>query len=118
VNTMLMSVHERVREIGTMLSIGMRRRQITVLFLWEAGLMGLLSAVVGTGLGYAVVRWLGRQGIKGHMPAGDMMVIYPSVGLGFLCGVVGFALLGTILSGLYPAWKAARLRPVEALRSI
>lgn len=117
VNTMLMSVYERVREIGTMLSLGVRRWQIQVLFLWEAGMIGLIGAVAGAALGYAIVHLLGRHGIHGHMAGGDTLVIYPRVGLGFLCAVVGFAVVGTTLSGLYPAWKAARLRPVEALRA-
>ena len=117
VNTMLMAVYERVREIGTMLALGVRRSQVTALFLWEAGLLGSLSAGVGTGLGYAIVYLLGRQGITGHMAGGDTIVIYPRVGPGFLCAVLAFSIFGTILSGLYPAWKAARLRPVEALRA-
>lgn len=117
VNTMLMSVYERVREIGTMLSLGVRRWQVTMLFLWEAALMGLLSAVVGAALGYAIVYLLGQHGISGHLAGGDAIVIYPRVGPGFLCAVIGFAVPGTVLAGLYPAWRAARLRPVEALRA-
>lgn len=117
VNTMLMSVYERVREIGTMLSFGVRRWQITLLFLWEAGLIGLLSAGAGSALGYGIVGLLGRQGIAGPMAGGDTLMLYPRVGPGFLFASVGFAVLGAILSGLYPAWKAARLHPVEALRA-
>lgn len=117
INTMLMSVYERIREIGTMLSLGVRRWQITALFLWEAGILGLVSALAGCVLGYAVVYWLGRQGLRGHLAGGEEIVIYPSVEPDFLCVVILFAVLATLLSGFYPAWKAGRLRPVEALRA-
>lgn len=117
VNTMLMSVYERVREIGTMLSFGVRRWQITLLFLWEAGLLGLLSALAGSALGHGIVYLLGRRGIYGPMAGGDPLILYPRVGPGFLGAAVGLAVIGAILAGLYPAWKAARLRPVDALRA-
>lgn len=115
INTMLMAVYERVREIGTMLSMGTRRIQITILFLWEAALNGFLSALCGAALGYGVVSLLAVRGIQGPMAGGDVVTLYPRVGLSFLVGVVACAVLGAILAGLYPAWKAARLRPVEAL---
>ena len=116
VNTMLMSVYERVREIGTMLALGVRRRQVTALFLWEAGALGLLGSGLGTALGYGLVRWLGR-GLTIRPPGGDPLTLYPYVELSFLLGVIGFAICGTLLSALYPAWRAAHLRPVEALRA-
>jgi putative ABC transport system permease protein len=117
VNTTLMSVYERVREIGTMLAVGVRRRQVTALFLWEAIALGLLSAALGTGVGWAVVRRLGAHGLTMHPPGGDELVIRPSVSLEFLAAVVGFSVAGTMLAALYPAWKASRLRPAEALRA-
>ena len=117
VNTMLMSVYERVREIGTMLAVGMRRRQVTALFMWEAIALGLLGAMGGAGIGYGILRLVARKGVVMHPPGGDVTVIYPRVGFGFLAVVVGFAVAGTVLAALYPAWKASRLRPVEALRA-
>ena len=117
VNTMLMSVYERVREIGTMLALGVRRWQVTMLFLWEAMALGLLSALCGAGLGLLIVRLISRNGLRFHPPGGDELAIYPSVDAVFFIGVIGFALVGAVLSALYPAWKAARLRPVDALRA-
>jgi putative ABC transport system permease protein len=117
VNTMLMSVYERVREIGTMLAVGVRRRQVMALFMYEALFLGLSSAVVGVGVGYFLVRLIARNGVTMKPPGGDVLTIFPHTELRFLLIVVGFSLVGTVLSGLYPAWKAARLRPVEALRA-
>lgn len=117
INTMLMAVSERVREIGTMLALGVRRWQVTLLFLLEASTLGLFSAGVGTGAGWALVRLLARHGVMIKQPGGDPTRLYPYIDGRFLLLVMVFALLGTILSALYPAWKAARLRPVEALRA-
>jgi len=117
VNTMMMSVYERVREIGTMLAVGVRRWQVTLLFLSEAAFLGLASAVTGVGAGYAIVRALARSGVQQHAPGGDVMTYYPDVSARFLALVVGFAITGAVLAAVYPAWKASRLRPVEALRA-
>src|SRR5262245_754794 len=70
INTMLMSVYERVREIGTMLAVGVRRWQVMALFLFEAIALGGMSAVAGTGLGWGLVRLLGRNGIRVNPPGG------------------------------------------------
>lgn len=117
INTMLMSVSERVREIGTMLAVGVRRWQIMLLFLWEAVALGLCGGLGGSVSGYLLVRWLGWRGVTLRPPGGELTIIRPNVGFGFLCAVVGFALISTVLAALYPARKAARLRPVDALRT-
>lgn len=116
-NTVLISVYERVREIGTMLAVGVRRRQVRALFLWEAAWLGLASALVGVGLGRALLALITAARIEWHPPDGTRMTLHPHVGPGFLAFVVAFAALGTVASALYPAWKASRLRPVEALRA-
>jgi putative ABC transport system permease protein len=118
VNTMMMSVHERVREIGMMLAVGLRRRHVTALFLWEAIALAFLSAVMGTAAGWALVRAMGRHGLVGHAPGSDSIVLYPGVSGTFLLLVLGFSVLGAVMAALYPAWTAARLRPVDALRAI
>ena len=117
VNTMLMSVYERVREIGTMLAVGVRRWQITLLFLLEAAALGLLATLVGTVLGVALVKTVAHYGLPIRPPGGDVSILYPSVTPTFLAIVILFAVVGTLLSALYPAWKASRLRPVDALRA-
>jgi putative ABC transport system permease protein len=117
VNTMLMSVYERVREIGTMLAVGVRRYQVMALFMLEAMALGLFSATGGVGIGVVVVKLLASHGVTIRPPGGDALTIYPYVEGRFLLSVIVFSLVGTILSALYPAWKAARLRPVEALRA-
>jgi putative ABC transport system permease protein len=117
VNTMLMSVYERVREIGTMLAVGVRRRQVMALFMYEALALGSLSAIAGTAIGFLIVQAIARKGVTMVPPGGDQITIYPYSQGRFLLIVIGFSIVGTVLSALYPAWKAARLRPVDALRA-
>src|SRR5262249_39283155 len=117
VNTMLMSVYERVREIGTMLAVGVKRRQVMMLFLWEALALGLCGSCGGASLGLAVVAFLGRRGVSIRPPGSDASVMFPHVSWAFLGLLVVFALVGTVGAALYPSRKAAKLRPVEALRA-
>jgi putative ABC transport system permease protein len=117
VNTMMMSVYERIREIGTMLAVGVRRHQIRTLFLWEAVLLGLFSAGAGSVLGFALVSWLGRRGITMAFGPNEPVTYVPHVTFAFLLAVVLVTTGGAVLAALVPAWKGSRLRPVEALRA-
>jgi putative ABC transport system permease protein len=117
VNTMLMSVYERIREIGTMLAVGVRRRQIRLLFVCEAAFMALASAFTGSMLGALVVRLIFGNGWTHAFGPNEAVTYYPAVTGGFLLTVIALAVLGALLAALYPAWKGSRLRPVEALRS-
>ena len=117
VNTMMMSVYERIREIGTMLAVGVRRHRIRALFLWEALLLAFFSAGVGSLLGFGVVSWMGRRGITKAFGPNEPVTYIPQVTFGFLLTVVLFTVAGALVAALYPAWKGSRLRPVEALRA-
>jgi putative ABC transport system permease protein len=100
-----------------MLAVGVRRRQVTALFLWEAVALGLSSAASGATVGWALVRLVGRRGLSVRPPGGDITTIYPTVDLRFLALVVALTVVGTMAAAFYPAWKASRLRPVETLRA-
>jgi putative ABC transport system permease protein len=118
-NTMLMSVLERTREIGTMMSVGVRRRQILSLFLLEAGILGLLGGLLGAAAGGAFVVYYGYKGIVLKFPG--MLAplhIYPTVTAGYILFVLALAAGGAVLSALWPAVRASQLRPVEALAAV
>lgn len=115
-NTMLMAVYERVREIGTMMAVGTRRWQVRVLFLAEAGFLGLGGGALGAAVGSALVLWAHR-GVSFHPPGGDLMTVFPFVPIKFVLTTIGFAVVGTVAAGAFAAWRASKLSPVEALRA-
>ena len=123
VNSMLMSVTERYKEIGTMKCLGALDSFIVRLFLLEAGLLGILGSAAGAILG-AGVMMLMSVGKLGWAGAGRAWVT-PAVELGGLSiplwlGVVLSIVMGgalSILASMYPAWRAAKMPPAAALRS-
>ncbi|MFO0598026.1 MAG: FtsX-like permease family protein [Myxococcaceae bacterium] len=115
-NTMLMSVLERTREVGTMMAVGVTRQAVMVLFLLEAVVLGAMGAVGGTTLSVALTALLGSKGLRFKPPNATMPVdVFPFVNPKFQAAIFVVALLGAALFALYPAWRASKLRPVEAL---
>ena len=105
INTMTVSVMERTREIGTMKAIGATNTDVLFLFISESTVTGLAGGAIGAVLGFALSTVIG--GYIGLPPE-----ITPSLAL----MVTGFAVVTCIVSGVYPAWRASNLNPVEALR--
>ncbi len=110
INTMIMAVSERVREIGLKKAIGATTKAIMGEFLLESSFIGLVGGLVGFGLGFAVTTL-----INATMPASQGAIFLVTPGLALLC--IAFALgLGTA-AGIIPAFRASRMDPVAALRS-
>lgn len=105
-NVMMLTVKERIREIGVMKALGATVRDIRVQYLLEAGVLGVVSSIIGISLGVLISLTIGSLG-------GLPSAITPtSIAIGLLFGV-----LTTSIAGVYPANKAARLDPIEALRA-
>ncbi len=118
-NTMLLSVYERTREIGTMMAIGVRRRDVLSLFLLEAALIALVAGIVGAAVAWAAVAYFGARGVVLHFPSVPRPVhIYPSLGLGYVLQMLSLCTGGAVLAALVPTLRGSRLRPVDALASV
>jgi putative ABC transport system permease protein len=116
VNAMLMSVLERTREIGTMLAVGMRRRQIIKLFLFEGMVIGTIGALLGLTVGLVIVAIAHSKGIPLPAPGATVdSIVRPWVSLRFVLGALAGTPVGAGLATFWPAWRASRLKPVEAL---
>jgi putative ABC transport system permease protein len=123
-NIMIVSLMERTREIGILKALGMKSRTVLLIFLCESVIIGLIGAVAGIasgwGLANVVAVFLGRGGIfvgGGNQSAGTggltiTPVLTPLVFLGALAFGVGVS----VIFAIYPAWRASKLKPVEALR--
>ncbi|HLD56952.1 MAG TPA: ABC transporter permease [archaeon] len=106
-NTMIMAVLERRREIGVLKALGATKRKVMVQFLLEASVISVLGGVVGVAVGFGASFFMGSI---------SNFSITPVVSLQLVLGSLLFALVLGLVGGLYPSWKAARLDPVEALR--
>lgn len=118
INTLLMSVYERVREIGTLLAIGLRRRQVLWLFLFEALVIGALGGLVGAALGYCLTALIGAKGIAFTLPGqGSVEMLHPVPLVGIAALAVLVSALGAVLAAAWPARRASLMNPVDALRA-
>lgn len=116
INTMVMSTYERTREIGVMRACGATRGTIRRLFTFEATLLGFLGGVVGVGCMFILAKVGNIFGNKLLAEEGIPLENIISPPLWLTLGVVGFTAVIGLIAGLYPAFRAARLDPVEALR--
>jgi ABC-type lipoprotein release transport system permease subunit len=119
VNTLIMAVFERTREIGILSAIGMKSRRIMAMFLAESSLLAVGGILMGLVLGSLVVAYFTRYGFYiGNMGITGILIgntIYTDLTLKDTINLTLIAFIITLLAGLYPAVLAARMEPVEAL---
>jgi ABC-type antimicrobial peptide transport system permease subunit len=116
-NTMIMAVYERTKEIGILKAVGAAPGQIRGLFVVEASLIGLLGGIIGTILGWLLgkaLNWLILEIL--HWQEVPVQGTFFVVSWWLVLAALAFATLVGLLAGLYPAARAARLAPLDALR--
>lgn len=118
-NTMLMALFERIREIGMLISIGMSRFRVFFMIMLEAITLTLTGSIIGIFLASLSMMMLGESGVNlelfasGIEEIGWPTVIYPSITRGEFINIVFVVVFITFLASLYPAWKAFKVNPME-----
>jgi putative ABC transport system permease protein len=108
-NTVLMSVFERTHEIGVLAAVGWKRRTIVRLILLESTALGLFGGIAGALVGAAAVAICARTPLlRGK--------VEPDLGVALFAFAIGISMVLGAAGGVYPAWRAARMRPMDALR--
>ena len=122
INTMLMAVLDRTREIGMLLSIGMKPSKVFGMIMLETIFLSLTGAVIGVLVSIATIWWFGKTGInlsiiaEGFNALGYSSIVYPTLGINFYFILVIMVIVIAMIAGVFPARRAIQLKPAEALR--
>jgi putative ABC transport system permease protein len=117
-NVMVMAVYERIREIGTIAAIGTPPRRILQLFLAEGLLLGLFGTAIGVALSLGAILFLNLHTVHFAFGQQSNIVLAPTIGVGDVVIACAVVIVVAAFAALQPAWKAARMDPIEALRHI
>ena len=116
VNTLVMAILERRHEIGVMKAVGASQADVRRLFFAEAGAMGFIGGVIGVAFGWAIGRLI-NAGTNAYLRSRDLTGdTFWAVPWWLVAGAIGFAIIVSLVAGVYPAARAARLDPIQALR--
>ena len=122
VNTMLMAVLERKKELGMLISVGMNKRKVFWMIIWESIFLALIAGPLGIFSTYLAVNFFGRVGIdlsfaaQGLRSIGLESTLFPILDDKYYVIISILVIITAILSCIYPALKALKLNPAETLR--
>ncbi len=124
VNTMLMAIMERTKELGMLAAIGMNRKRVFSMIMIETIFLTLVGAIVGLAINFGVISYFNDVGIDLTKQMGEAFeaigfdsMIYPEMPLKYYIGITVLVIIAAILSSVYPAIKAVKLNPAEAVRT-
>jgi putative ABC transport system permease protein len=117
-NVMIMAVYERIREIGMIAALGTPPRRILALFLAEGALLGVAGTAIGVALSLAIVYALNVWPVHVIFGRQQELVLVPALAASDAVLIGGIVIVVAILASLQPAWKAARMDPITALRHV
>jgi len=109
-NIMMMSVNERIKEIGIMRSIGTQKKEVMSMFIYEAAIIGVIGSVVG-----GILSLVAGYAISSLMLNSTKYLFTVATAISVTEGV-GFGIVVCLACGIYPAWQAANMNPIDALR--
>lgn len=124
INTMLMAVLERYKELGMLMAVGMNKPKVFLMIVYETIMLALVATPIGLLLGWLTVVYFNQQGIdlsafaEGMKQFGMEEIVYPSLEKDIYIQLSLSVALTAILASVYPAYKAISLRPVEAIRKL
>jgi ABC-type lipoprotein release transport system permease subunit len=122
INTMLMVIMERKRELGMLMSVGMNRRRVFSLILLETAMLSMVGAMTGLSLGIALIAFFSKTGInfgmwaEGLESVGYSAYVYPEVSPDFYLTITILVLVTAIIASVWPTRKALSLNPAQAVR--
>lgn len=114
-NTMMMSIYERTKEIGVMKVLGCSLKNIRKMFLMEAGLIGMIGGVIGNVLSFLISAAINALAASAGVMDGMTQISY--IPFWLMAASIGFAVLVGLLAGYFPAKRAMKLSPLEAIRN-
>ena len=117
-NVMIMSVYERINEIGTISAIGTRPSKIMALFVTEGFLLGILGTLVGVVLSLISITAMNLSGIRFDFGRQEGLLLSPTIGSTDIFIIAAIVIAIAVIGSLQPAWKAAKMDPITALRHV
>jgi len=123
INTMLMAVLERIKELGMLMAVGMNKARVFLMLMLESVFLTLTGGIAGILFGYAITLFFVKNGIdlsmwgEGLEDMGFPAIIYPVMDFGMIIPVIILVIITGLVSAIYPAYKALKLNPSEAIRT-
>ena len=123
INTMLMAVLERIKELGMLMAIGMNKKRVFNMIMLETIFLTIVGSAAGMVIGGALIGIFGKVGMnfasvqEGFEAFGWSAMVYPNIDISFFFGVTIMVIIIAIISSIIPARKALKLNPVEAIRT-